>query len=116
MENSKVFAMKLSKVYPLLVQKAQRKGRTQEEVDQVIRWLTGYTQETLERQLERDPDYGTFFREAPCIHPKAAQITGTVCGVRVESIQDPLMRNIRYLDKLVDELAKGRPMEKILRE
>ena len=116
MENSKVFAMKLSKIYPLLVQKAERKGRTEEEVRQVICWLTGYTGEGLARQLERDASYQAFFEEAPGIHPGASQITGTVCGVRVEAIQDPLMRNIRYLDKLVDELAKGRPMEKILRE
>ena len=95
MDNSKVFAMKLSKVYPLLVQKAERKHRTREEVD---------------------VDYGTFFREAPCFHPNAAQITGAVCGVRVEDIPDPLMQKIRYLDKLIDELAKGRTMERILRK
>lgn len=116
MDNRKVFAMKLSKIYPLLVQKAERKGRTEEEVRQVICWLTGYDEAGLTRQLERDADYGTFFQEAPCINPNVARITGTVCGVRVEAIPDPLMRNIRYLDKLIDELAKGRPMEKILRE
>lgn len=116
MENHRVFAMKLSKIYPLLVQKAERKGRTEEEVRRVIRWLTGYGEEGLARQLERDADYRTFFQEAPRIHPNAAQITGTVCGVRVEAVQDPLMRNIRCLDKLIDELAKGRALNKILRE
>ena len=116
MDNSKVFAMKLSKVYPLLVQKAERKHRTREEVDEIIYWLTGYDPESFSRQLEADVDEGTFFREAPCFHPNAAQITGAVCGVRVEDIPDPLMQKIRYLDKLIDELAKGRTMERILRK
>lgn len=115
MDNKKVYAMKLSKVYPLLVQKAERKGRTKAEVDEVICWLTGYDEQDLRNQLERDVDYGTFFTEAPCINPNAGLIKGVVCGVRVETIDDPLMQKVRWLDKLVDELAKGKPMEKILR-
>lgn len=107
--------MKLAKVYPLLVQKAERKNRTKQEVDEVIRWLTGYDEDGLRRQLERDVDYQTFFQEAPCMNPNCGLIKGVVCGVRVETIEDPLMQKIRYLDKLVDELAKGKPMEKILR-
>lgn len=115
MENKKVFAMKLSKVYPLLVQKAERKNRTKEEVDRVIFWLTGYDEQGLKKQLEKDVDYGTFFEQAPSMNPACSMIKGTVCGVRVEDIEDPLMQKIRYLDKLVDELAKGKAMEKILR-
>lgn len=115
MDNSKVFAMKLSRVYPLLVQKAEKKNRTKQEVDEVIFWLTGYDGAGLQKQIEDDVDYGTFFEQAPCMNPNCALITGVVCGVRVETIEDPLMQKIRYLDKLVDELAKGRPMEKILR-
>lgn len=115
MDNRKVFAMKLAKVYPLLVQKAERKNRTKQEVDEVIRWLTGYDEDGLRRQLERDVDYQTFFQEAPCMNPNCGLIKGVVCGVRVETIEDPLMQKIRHLDKLVDELAKGKPMEKILR-
>lgn len=111
-----MFAMKFSKVYPLLVQKAERKSRTKQEVDEVICWLTGYDGDGLARQLENDVDYGTFFSEAPCMNPNCGLIKGTVCGVKVEAIEDPLMRNIRYLDKLVDELAKGKAMEKILRK
>jgi len=110
-----VFAMKFAKVYPLYVQKAQRKNRTQAEVDQVICWLTGYDQAGLQRQIELENDFETFFDQSPRIHPNSAQITGVVCGVRVEEIKDPLMRKIRYLDKLIDELAKGKAMEKILR-
>jgi hypothetical protein len=113
--NQRIFAMAFSKVYPLYVQKAERKNRSKEEVDQVIRWLTGYDRAGLQRQLERAVDFETFFAQAPAINPNTALIKGTVCGVRVEDIDDPLMRNIRYLDKLVDELANGRPMEKILR-
>lgn len=115
MDPNKVFAMKLAKIYPLLVQKAEKKNRTKQEVDEVICWLTGYDAEGLRRQIEKDVDYGTFFEQAPCMNPNCALIKGTVCGVRVETIEDPLMQKIRYLDKLVDELAKGRPMEKILR-
>jgi hypothetical protein len=112
----RVFAIKFAKVYPLYVQKAERKGRTREEVDQVIRWLTGYTAAGLRKQIAGDCDLETFFAQAPAINPGVALITGTVCGVRVEEVEDPLMRKIRYLDKLVDELAKGRPMAKILRQ
>ena len=115
MELSKVFAMKLNKIYPLLVQKAEKKGRTRDEVDAVICWLTGYDETTLQAQMARDVDYKTFFDEAPCMNPRRTLITGTVCGMRVEQVEDPTMRSIRYLDKLVDELAKGKPMEKILR-
>lgn len=116
MDNEKVFAMKLSRIYPLLVQKAQRKGRTQQEVDRVICWLTGYDEDGIRRQLDRDVDYRAFFDEAPGYNPCSDQIKGVVCGVRVESVENPLMRKIRQLDKLVDELAKGKPMEKILRK
>jgi hypothetical protein len=107
--------MPFASVYPLYVQKAERKGRTKEEVDEVICWLTGYSPSALAKQIQAKKDFETFFREAPAIHPHASQITGVICGVRIEEIQDPLMRKIRYLDKLVDELAKGRPMQKILR-
>ena len=107
--------MKFAKVYPLLVQKAERKNRTKQEVDEIICWLTGYDGDGLRGQLERDVDCQTFFQEAPCMNPNCELIKGVVCGVRVETIQDPLMQKIRYLDKLVDELAKGKPMAKILR-
>ena len=108
--------MKFSGVYPLYVQKAERKNRTKEEVDQVICWLTGYDRAGLQRQIDRENDFATFFAQAPAMHPNASAITGVVCGVRVEEIEDPLMQKIRWLDKLVDELAKGRKMEKILRQ
>jgi hypothetical protein len=107
--------MKFSSVYPLYVQKAERKGRTRAEVDEVIRWLTGYTQEALARQIEAGVDLETFFAQAPALHPNRGLVTGVVCGVRVEEVADPLMRLIRCLDKMIDELAKGRAMEKILR-
>jgi len=116
MTNERVFKMEFSKVYPLLVKKAERKGRTKAEVDEVIRWLTGYDDRGLKAQIERNVDYETFFNEAPRINPDAEKIKGVVCGVRVEDIEDPLMRKIRWLDKLVDELAKGKPVEKILRK
>ncbi|MDR2504522.1 MAG: DUF2200 domain-containing protein [Oscillospiraceae bacterium] len=115
MGNERVYKMAVSSVYPLLVQKAQKKGRAKEEVDTVTRWLTGYDEAGLQAQLDKEADYATFFMEAPRINPNAGKITGTVCGVRVEQIEDPLMQNVRRLDKLVDELAKGKPMEKILR-
>ena len=105
--------MKLSAVYPLLLKKVERKGRTQAELDAVITWLTGYRTEDIRAAM--DETYGSFFQNAPAIHPNAERIRGTVCGVRVEDIEDPLMRKIRWLDKLVDELAKGRPLEKVLR-
>ena len=113
--NQRVFAMKFAGVYPLYVQKAERKNRTKAEVDQIIRWLTGYTQAGLQRQIDQGNDFATFFAQAPAMSPNASLIQGVVCGVRVEEIEDPLMRKIRYLDKLVDELAKGKAMEKILR-
>jgi hypothetical protein len=115
MPKHRIFATEFAKVYPLYVQKAERKNRTREEVDQIICWLTGYSRAQLKKQIEQESDFATFFAKAPAIHPNSSLITGVVCGVRVNEIEDPLMRNIRYLDKLIDELAKGRPMEKILR-
>jgi hypothetical protein len=112
----RVFAMKFARVYPLYVQKAEGKKRTKEEVDQIICWLTGYDRAGLRRQIEEENDIETFFAQAPHMHPNSALIKGVVCGVRVEEIADPLIRNIRYLDKLIDELAKGKAMEKILRQ
>jgi len=111
----RIFTMSFAKVYPLLVAKAERKGRTKGEVDEIIRWLTGYTQKGLEKQLRQEVDFETFFADAPALNPARQLIKGVVCGVRIEEIEDPLMREIRYLDKLVDELAKGKAMEKILR-
>lgn len=116
MKSDRIFSMSFASVYPLYVQKAERKGRQKTEVDQVICWLTGYSPKALSEQVKRKTDFQTFFNDAPAINPNAGKITGTICGVRVEDIEHPLMRNIRYLDKLVDELAKGRPMEKILRK
>jgi Uncharacterized protein conserved in bacteria len=111
----RIFTISVASVYPLYVAKAEKKGRTKSEVDAVICWLTGYNQRELEGQLKKQTDFETFFNEAPKLNPSRTLIKGTICGVRVEDIQDPQMREIRYLDKLVDELAKGRPMEKILR-
>ncbi len=116
MARHRIFATPFAQIYPLYVQKAERKQRTKDEVDEVIRWLTGYDREGLERQIEQQNDLETFFAEAPALNPNSALITGVVCGVRVEDVDDPLMRKIRYLDKLIDELAKGRAMEKILRK
>ena len=116
MKTHKLFGMPFATVYPAYVKKAERKGRTKEEVDRVIRWLTGYDQAGLERPLKEKVDIQTFFAKAPDLHPKRALITGVVCGIRVEEVDDPLMRNIRQLDKLVDELAKGRTMDKIFRQ
>jgi hypothetical protein len=115
MKNERVYKMIFSSVYPMYIQKAERKGRTKEEVDTVICWLTGYDAPGLQSQIDSGVDFETFFTEAPQINPNADKITGVVCGVRVEEIDDPLMQRIRWLDKLVDELAKGKPMEKILR-
>lgn len=115
MPRHRVFAIEFAKVYPMYVQKAERKNRTKDEVDQIIRWLTGYSQAGLEKQIEQRSDLETFFAQAPAIHPNASLIKGVICGVRVEEIEDPLMQKIRFLDKLIDELAKGKAMEKILR-
>ena len=110
----KIYKMSFASIYPMYVQKAERKSRTKEEVDQIIFWLTGYNKTTLKKQLEKEVDVKTFFEKAPKINPKASLITGVVCGVRVEDIKEPLMRKIRYLDKLIDELAKGKELEVIL--
>lgn len=115
MSNEKVFNMPFSKVYPLLVAKAEKKSRTRAEVNEITSWLTGYTAEQIEAFLSTDLTYGNFFRNAPNLNPKRTLIKGTVCGVRVENVEDPLMREMRYLDKLIDELAKGKAMESILR-
>ena len=115
MPKHRIFAIKFAGIYPLYVQKAERKNRTKEEVDQIICWLTGYNQAELQQQIKQENDFETFFAQAPAIHPNSSLIKGVVCGVRVEEIKDPLMQKIRYLDKLIDELAKGRAMEKILR-
>ena len=116
MDNEKVFAMSFAKVYPMLIAKAERKGRTREDVLEVTTWLTGYTHEEIEALLNNDTTYGDFFRKAPALNPNRLLIKGSICGVKVELIEDPLMQNIRYLDKLVDELAKGKAMEKVLRK
>lgn len=115
MTNHKIYMMSFAKIYPLYIQKAERKGRTKAEVDEIIHWLTGYTDETLDAQLENDTDVETFFRHAPRLNPARTLITGVVCGVRVEEIEEAIMKEIRYLDKLIDELAKGKAMAKILR-
>ena len=111
-----VFAMKFAKVYPLYVQKAEGKQRSKKEVDQIICWLTGYSKAGLQQQLKKENDFESFFAQAPAMHPNSSLIKGVVCGVRVEEIEDPLTQKIRYLDKLIDELAKGKKMEKILRK
>jgi len=111
----RVFKMAFSGVYPMYIQKAEKKGRTKDEVDEIIFWLTGYTKKTLQHHLDAKTDFRTFFDEAPQLNPNASKITGVICGYRVEEIEDKLMQKIRYLDKLVDELAKGKAMEKILR-
>jgi hypothetical protein len=116
MDRRRVFKMSFAGVYPHYLQKAEKKGRTKKEVDEVICWLTGYSPRSLATQIKQKTDLETFFAEAPSLHPNASKITGIICGVRIEEIDDPLMRKIRYMDKLVDELAKGRPMEKILRK
>ena len=112
----RIYGMSLASVYPLYVKKAEKKGRTKEEVNAIIRWLTGYSQKGLEAQLERKTDFETFFAKAPQLNPSRALIKGVICGVRVEDIKEPTMQAIRYLDKLIDELAKGKAMEKILRK
>ena len=115
MDYEKVYQMYFSKLYPLLINKAEKKGRTRAEVDEVTCWLTGYNPEDLERFLDSSLSYGDFFRNAPCLNPNRHLIRGSVCGVKLDTIEDPLMREIRYLDKLIDELAKGKEMKKILR-
>lgn len=116
MQKEKVYQMSVAKVYPLLVNKAVRKGRSKEDVDEIIRWLTGYSQQELEHQLEQSVSYEAFFQNAPQMNEKRREIKGVICGIRVEEIQEPLMREIRYLDKLIDELARGKAMDKILRK
>ncbi|MFB9080434.1 DUF2200 domain-containing protein [Flavobacterium procerum] len=115
MNNERIYKLLFSSVYPLYIQKAEKKGRTKEEVDTVTKWLTGYSDEQLKAQIEKKADFETFFAEAPELNPNAVKITGVICGYRIEEIEEPLIQKIRYLDKLVDELAKGKTMEKILR-
>lgn len=116
MNNTKIFAMPFASVYPLYIQKAEKKGRSKAEVDTIIFWLTGYNEQTLQQQIEKNCDFKTFFDKAPLINPNASKITGLICGYRVEEIEDTLMQKIRYLDKLIDELVKGKAMDKILRK
>ena len=116
MENTRVFKMTFASVYPHYIRKAEKKGRTKEEVDTIICWLTGYNQQALQQQIDKKSDFETFFAQAPQLNPNVSKITGVICGYRVEEIKDKLMQKIRYLDKLVDELAKGKTMEKILRK
>jgi len=116
MDNSRVYKMSVASVYPLYIKKAEKKGRTKAEVDEVIFWLTGYDQQTFQKHLDDKSDFETFFTMAPQLNPNVSKITGLICGYRVEDIEDKLMQKIRYLDKLVDELAKGRAMDKILRK
>lgn len=116
MDNSRVYRMSFASVYPMYIQKAEKKGRTKAEVDAIIFWLTGYTEQTLQQQIDKKNDFETFFAQAPQLNSNVSKITGVICGYRVEEIEDKLMQKIRYLDKLVDELAKGKTMEKILRK
>jgi hypothetical protein len=116
MDNTRVFKMTFASVYPMYIQKAERKGRTKEEVDTIIHWLTGYDAKKLKQQLDKQTDFETFFAQAPKMNPNVSKITGVICGYRVEEIEDKLMQQIRYLDKLIDELAKGKAMDKILRK
>ena len=116
MNNERVYKMIFASVYPLYVNKVERKGHTKEELDTIIYWLTGYNQKSLQKQIDNKVDFETFFAKAPKLNPNVLKITGVICGYRIEDIEDPLMKKVRYLDKLVDELAKGRAMEKILRK
>ncbi|MDG4651052.1 DUF2200 domain-containing protein [Chryseobacterium arthrosphaerae] len=116
MQNTRIFTTAFASVYPHYIQKAEKKGRTKSEVDEIICWLTGYDEKGLQEQLDKRNDFKTFFEQAPQINPNVSLIKGVICGYRVEEIEDELMRNIRYLDKLIDELAKGKQMEKILRK
>ena len=115
MDKSRIYRLLFSSVYPLYIQKVEKKGRTVEELNAIIYWLTGYNEQTLQQQIDLKNDFETFFTEAPQIHPNASKITGVICGYRVEDIEDKVVQQVRFLDKLVDELAKGRKMEKILR-
>ncbi len=115
MENTRVYKMSFASVYPHYIQKAEKKGRSKEEVDSIIYWLTGYDQKSLQQQIDKKTDFEDFFAQAPKMNPNVSKITGVICGYRVEEIKDPLMQKIRYLDKLIDELAKGKAMEKIFR-
>jgi hypothetical protein len=115
MDNTRVYRMSFAGVYPMYIQKAEKKGRTKAEVDEIIFWLTGYNEKTLQQQIDKKTDLETFFDEAPQINPNVSKITGVICGYRVEEIEDKLMQKVRYMDKLIDELAKGKAMEKILR-
>ncbi|KAF2330735.1 DUF2200 domain-containing protein [Flavobacterium nitrogenifigens] len=116
MKTERIYKILFSSVYPLYIQKVEKKGRTKEELDVVIKWLTGYSDDQIKEQIEKKVDFQTFFAEAPELNPNASKITGVICGYRVEEIEDPLVQKMRYLDKLIDEIAKGRKMEKILRE
>jgi hypothetical protein len=116
MDHTRVYRMTFASVYPLYIQKAERKGRTKEEVDTIIYWLTGYDQQLLQEVIEKKTDFETFFNNAPAMNPNVSKITGVICGYRVEEIEDKIMQQVRYLDKLIDELAKGKAMEKILRK
>lgn len=116
MQNTKIYSMSFASVYPLYIQKAEKKGRSKSEVDEIIFWLTGYDEKGFKKQLDKKTDFETFFEEAPEINPNVSLIKGVICGYRIEDIEDKLMRNIRYLDKLIDELAHGKKMEKILRK
>ncbi len=116
MMNTRIYKMSFASVYPLYIKKAEKKGRTKAEVDEIICWLTGYSQKQLQQQIDKEVNFETFFAEAPQLNPNVSKITGVICGYRIEEIPDKLMKKVRYLDKLVDELAKGRPMEKILRQ
>ncbi|WP_276091402.1 DUF2200 domain-containing protein [Pedobacter sp. JY14-1] len=116
MDNSRVYKMSFASVYPHYIKKAEKKGRTKAEVDDIIFWLTGYDEQTLQKHIEHKTDFETFFNQAPQLNPNSSKITGVICGYRIEEIEDELMRKVRYLDKLIDELAKGKTMEKILRK
>lgn len=116
MDNTRVYKMLFASVYPTYIQKAEKKGRTKEEVDTLICWLTGYNKKTLQAQIDKKTDFQTFFAQAPALNPNASMITGVICGYRIEEIEDPLMKKVRYLDKIIDELAKGKAMEKIMRK
>ena len=115
MSNHKIYSMSFAKVYPAYIAKAKKKGGTKAEVDKIIKWLTGYTQKQLDSEIEKETDFESFFGNAPILNPAREQITGSICGVKIENIKEPLMKEIRYLDKLIDELAKGKDLEKILR-